>query len=386
MPWSDYIPFLGGPDEKAKEAQALRIRYIIEDIRNRHAMPSDGSGPAALAEELESIYGPEEQVPGWRNADQYRAATEGVGDLDRQGYMSPERYDYMQNAGRDIDFLANVEADPDKALYYWDRSNGARSTRKSLWGPNYQRYSDWGHGAMATVADRRSVIAKYLQNMSVLSNAVQDMVAGTPASDAILNAGALNQLQQRANIGENPIGTLPDASPDATPEELQAQWAENSEYLRGLYDRVSPRSGQYIANNALGGEAPRVVGDITSTAASMADPTLLAGLSSAASGARAAARALPAAVKPTASQLAKGAIGAIGREAKQEATFAGLLGLLLSPRESHTASGWADYFTAPAPAPDTATEQQRREAADQILSPAWQERAPKIDRFGDFLR
>ena len=388
MAWSDYIPFMGSGDDD--QDRSTRIKAIVQDIRNRHELDGDSRPLAEIGQELESVYGDaasglggEQATPGWRNAAEYQAATAGVDDLDRQGWMSPDRYEYMQNAGRDIDFLSNVESDPEKALYYWDRSNGARSTRESLWGPNYQRYSPWSMGAMATVGDRRSVIAKYLQNMSILSNGVQDWLGGTPVADAAKNAWALNQLQQRANIGENPVGTLPDRPEGASPDDLSREWQENSEYLRSLHDRVSPRSGQYIANRATGMQLPRVAGDVVGTVASMADPTLLAGLTKVPLSAAKAAATSPIS---SAARYATATAGQLSREAKQEAVFGGLLGLLLSPSGSHTAQGWKDYLFQPSPAPDSAAEDERRAAASEILSPQWMEKAPKIDRIGDWLR
>jgi hypothetical protein len=393
MAWSDYIPFLGSGGESADKDRSTRIRAIVEDIRNRHELAGDDRPLADIGRELESVYGDsdtglggEQATPGWRNAAEYQAATQGVDDLQRQGFMSPARYEYMQNAGRDVDFLSNVEGDPEKALYYWDRSNGARSTRESLWGPNYQRYSPWSMGAMATVGDRRSVIAKYLQNMSIISNGVQDWLGGTPAADAAKNAWALNQLQQRANISENPVGTLPEASPDATYQGLSREWQENNAKLRSLQDLVSPRSGQYVASRALGTPVPRVVGDVVGTVASMADPTLLAGLAKVPLTAALPAKAAIRSPLSTAGAYARGAAGHVGREAQQEMAFGGLLGLLLSPSDSHTTEAWKNYLVQPEEAPDTATEDERRAAASEILSPSWLQNSPKIDRMRDWLR
>ena len=291
MAWSDYFPFIQTEQDhyRDEEARATRIRHILDDIQRRHGLEYEGRSLADVGRELEMDNGDpeagipgEQMAPGWRNADEFRAATQDVDDEDRQGYMSPDRYAYMQEVGRDADFLANVEANPKKALQYWDRSNGAHSTRRSLWSPNYQRYSPFLSGLLATVNDRRSVIGKALQNIGVMSNIAQDFAGGTPLGDAMQNANALNQLQQRSSTGENPVGTLPPARPGATPDELSREFLDNQAYLKDMESKVQPRSGQYIANGAAraltGEDAPRAVGDATALATSMVDPTLLSGL------------------------------------------------------------------------------------------------------------
>lgn len=354
-------------------AEAARLGYEGDAV----------SDPGAAADWIENNpqYGPEEIAPGWANAGQYAAAAKAFdpkgqrSPTEVQHLMSPEKYEYMQNVGRTVDLLrsladkgnvADGQTSAERAMYWWDRSNNARSTRDdygnfgvlgSLFmgdrGANYQRYGGGSKGVGAMFTNPLSPINAHIQNMEVLPNALafatetssahpMDVGLGVPlpAPEAMARAGALHGLRQRVATGENPILDIEPRRDGESPEEYAARYATRLEELRQLEADARQPSDQYVANAMYGTPVPRFTADIIGTARSMVDPTFWGSVL-------------------TGAPIAAGKGGLLRKlfrsaadEAKPEAAFAAGVNYITGGSGSPT---WGDYFFTPV---DTSPEER----------------------------
>jgi hypothetical protein len=234
------------------------------------------AGPAGVADWLRSEYGELEDRPGYNNAAQYarsgaqyakaRAGSEPTAALQEeyrksQFLMPPERAEYMKGPGRAIDVLQNLNADPERAMQFWDRSSpnaevkDGRPSERNLSrtdynDPIYQRFSGdnmtpWITGVSPT--------AVALRRMDFLPKTWAFAAAESPSiTDALLRSRAAMTMPSRVNVGsETPIADLPDdASEDANlsrMKELGTQFRDSQEppkqnvansVVAGLYNLV----------------------------------------------------------------------------------------------------------------------------------------------------
>lgn len=367
------------PIERRDPGAATRIRGILADIGNRHRdvpLPDEGS----LADAFEAHYGTVEDRPGWNNAGELEKATEHqhYWDPSRKWKMSPARFQYMQDVGRDVDFLRAMEtagnSDDDlRALEYWDRSNGASHTDN--WdGPNYQKYSPAAHQFGSAVVDRAVPFAAYVDTSNAAGpNILRWLLGGLGMGDALERTHALNEHQKRYRLGKVPVLDL--ETPRDGEDNTEA-WQARRQELAEQRSALTPPSGHLIANR-LGnmthyGNVTPFVGDITDTAIDMLDPSFWASFG-ASVGPRAAARASARVYGPflkgqraarSFGDWAKAATDQAGRELGPEAAFAGAVRAAAGPE-----AGWGDYFLTPSDAPAIPDELSGA-AARSMLSPS----------------
>lgn len=291
-------------------------------------------GPKRVAEWLLAEHGALEDRPGYNNAAQYarsgaqyakaRAGSEPTAELQEeyrksQFLMPPERAAYMQGPGRAIDVLQNLNADPERAMHFWDRSSpdgevkDGRPSERNLSrtdynDPIYQRFSEdnitpWSNGVSPT--------AVALRRMDFLPKTWAFAAAESPSiADALLRSRAAMSMPSRVNVGkETPVADLPDgASADANISrmgELAKQFRDSQEppkqnvansVVAGLYGMMphisaSAWAGQPVQESELArpAEPPKAspfVADLVDAFRGWADGSQALGLLSPASFAR----------------------------------------------------------------------------------------------------
>lgn len=271
--------------------------------------------PSAAADALERPptdnvvdggYGKYSDQPGWMNADQwaqagieYARAPGGISE-DRyrrsQFLQTPQRYQYMQEGpGRLLAALR--EKNPDRALYFFDKSNNARTTRDDYNDANYGQFGGFAPGASALITGV-SPLAAHLRNQAVIPNAILN-APETGLLKGLERAHANYNLASRVMLSPNSEQEVLDLPSDATPEAA----SQRRKFLSEMADLLAPQSGKRIASSvwnassALGdtvgtalyadGKAPIIRGrreaagapaaytDAVETMASMADATLV---------------------------------------------------------------------------------------------------------------
>lgn len=340
-------------EERARRQPGLQDRATIvaREQASRLGVPTPidpALGPEAAADWIESEYGTEQDVPSYWNSDEYASAVRdrraaGVPDTEAFYTMAPERYRYMQDVGRAVDLLRGLRkptntlrSPEDVALEFWDKSEGARSTRSDYHAPNYQRYSGSGNATEALFGSSTSPVNAHVRNVNIPT----DSIAFASVGGGLQDAGVLHGLNSRIQLGEVPVAAMPAppmASPadapsrsrllsGATPESEAAQRADS--YRSGMDElervrRDIARPGdQYMTQALFGGPVPRLTSDIVGTVASMIDPSFWVGLASAAP--RAAAEKL---------SVLKSLLSEVAGEGAGEAAFTGVLGSLIGTGE-----------------------------------------------------
>lgn len=233
------------------------------------------SGPERVAGWIERNYGRLEDKPSWANADQWaraganwaRARDDGgmaspltstlADEYHKSQYlMSPARAAYMQGPGRRVDVLRNLRKDPERAMYFWDRSappeirDGRPSdrslTRTETYDPIYQRF---GEDNVTPFIASSSPIARALSWMNTVPAASQFRAVDSPTwSDAFARADNLVLSGDRTRAGanqENPIGDSPDG---ATPDQIIARQRELDQ--RAAVMQTPPKEN--FANSVVG--------------------------------------------------------------------------------------------------------------------------------------
>lgn len=232
--------------------------------------------PSAAADALERPptdnvidggYGKYSDQPGWMNADQwaqagidYARAPGGVSE-DRyrrsQFLQTPQRYQYMQEGpGRLLAALR--EPDPDRALYFFDKSNNARTTRDDYNDANYGQFGGFAAGASALMTGV-SPIAAHLRNQAVIPNAILN-APETGLLKGLERAHANYNLSSRVMLSPNSEQEVLDLPSDATPEAV----AQRRKFLSEMADLLAPQSGKKIASSIW--NASSGLGDVVGTA------------------------------------------------------------------------------------------------------------------------
>jgi hypothetical protein len=278
-------------------------KYYSFDAPER-AMRTFAGEPSNLdvaADMAEKKHGTLEQMPGWMNAEEYAKAgmEEGLPLEQARFLMSPERYQYMQNVGRQVDLLRNLAASPAEALHYWNKSGGQESpaesvirgaigapvnpklTRNDYWDPNYQRLAGAGNAAVNFMADSSSPLVRYLHTAEIGPNAIRFAHEGSSRDDSLARAKAYYDAQDRWRVGENPVMDLP-TIPGEDPEAKARRFADRHNKVSQLLANLAPPSPQYVANKwfqeRFGRNATPLEAFAHDTAVSAADPSLGAGL------------------------------------------------------------------------------------------------------------
>lgn len=219
----------------ALERPAIDI-VTPSDIREEMDMLGPGGGPSVIADLIETNYGKLQDRPSWANADQWarsgarwsEARSGGMNGQERQNeylksqhLMSPERAEYMQGPGRRADVLRGLRQDPERAMYFWDRSapeevrDGRPSerslTRTDFHDPIYQRF---GEDNVSPFMASSSPIARALTWMNSVPAASKFYAAESPNwSDAFGRSDVMVMAGDRTRSGahqENPIADAPD--------------------------------------------------------------------------------------------------------------------------------------------------------------------------------
>jgi hypothetical protein len=328
-----------------------RAARVAQEQATRLGVPTPidpVSSPESAADWIESTYGTEQDVPSYWNSDEYAAAVRdrraaGVPDTESFYTMAPERYRYMQDVGRAVDLLRGLReptktlrSPEDVALEFWDKSDGARSTRSDYHRPNYQRYSGSDNATPALFGSSTSPVSAHVRNVGVPTNAI----AFTSVGGGLQDAGVLHGLEGRIQLGEVPVAAMPSpTSPSpadapsrsrliggSTPELEAAQrserWRSGMDELEQVRRDIGRPGDQYMTQALFGGPVPRFTADIVGTAASMIDPSFWVGL------AAAAPRAAAAKMSVLRNLLAEAASEGAG-----EAAFTGALNSLIGTGE-----------------------------------------------------
>ncbi|NDE15094.1 hypothetical protein EBZ80_09215 [bacterium] len=244
------------------------------EIRAEMEQYGPGGGPGRLADLIESQYGRLQNQPSWANANQYANAgaswamarddgaaasplTSTLADEYRksQHLMSPARAKYMRGPGRRVDVLRNLRQDPERAMYFWDRSSPPEMrtgrpddlslARTDFNDPIYQRF---GNDNASPFVASSSPIARGLSWMSSVPNALQFYAAESPTwSDAFGKSDVTILAQDRTRSGANQENPVADAPDSATAKEIIARQAELDERAANLL----PPPGQNVANSVL---------------------------------------------------------------------------------------------------------------------------------------
>jgi hypothetical protein len=311
---------------KLDARSATRIPNLVAEIRQRHAdrgipmytgvaahgldTPEEYSHAADVLEQHYGLLNGDAEnpgVPSWRNAQELADSPEGeipTATGNRSYTMHPARYNYMQDVGRDVDLLRGLAAkDPDRAIGFWDRSKGAKTTRHgTLADANYYRFAP--NNFANAITNRNSLPAQILQNMELASNELQNWAGG-----GVIGAPtAGNALKKRTSspTDENPIGMLGPETPGMSHADREAEFQNHADENAKLYEQLAPASGHHVATRAMQAIQPyvdmafmprdkngkqmvrdpvadpvratRFQGDAMGTAFSLIDPTALMGI------------------------------------------------------------------------------------------------------------
>lgn len=239
----------GGIDPRAgtlRDPLAMSIRQPPEGEVVTPAMvqqelqgPGPGYGPENVANWIEDSYGTLEERPSWNSARQFAQAgaayararddggnagplTSTLADEYRksQHLMTPARAAYMKGPGRAVDVLRFLNKDPERAMYFFDRSapeeirDGRPSernlTRTDYSDPIYQRF---GEDNVTPFLLGVSPIAVALRKMNYLPQTWSFYAAESPTmADALKRSWAAGTQASRTRSGENPIGDLRDGA------------------------------------------------------------------------------------------------------------------------------------------------------------------------------
>jgi len=244
-----------------------------------------GYGPDAVAQQLETYFGTLEDQPSWPNsrvfADAAAAYGRGMpGDQGRrhsQFLMSPERYSYMQDGpGRTVDLLRGLRDDPDKAMFFWDKSRNSKITRDDYGDPlmtgagaSYARYSGFAPGSQELLTSPLSPIGRYAGIQNIIPSTIKNETRG----NSIGVANAANLAAQRYRLGENPIVDEPDRLTGETDVQRADRLARRLAQVQADVRAMAPPTPEELARNKFGAKAPAVLGYLYDFATGLADAT-----------------------------------------------------------------------------------------------------------------
>lgn len=296
--WREQSALSRAQMQKNASQNEQRLRGILDEIKQRHADVLQGREPTADA--LEDAYGKLDEVPSWRNAEDLAKANEGKSwwDTSAKWTLAPQRYDYMQDVGRDVDLLRSVESGVQAddaigghtgrenavhaALKYWDRSKGADST-DDIWGPRYQRFAGLSNQIESGYIDPAVSLSAALHRMDDIPGILRDLLAGRGAAESLERSNAMGAFNRRYRLGKNPVLDLPSDEPA---QDVDSYMRQQDEYqqrhndLEGKYLALQPARGQEVANGAsqamFGSNAPALAGDAVDVLTSIVDPSFIA--------------------------------------------------------------------------------------------------------------
>lgn len=300
------------------EVQRLNDRFFRDNpIDPQEAVFGLGpsAGPERTARELEDRLGRLDDIPSWANARQFADAAVDYTtnnsdqpasywrDRASQWVMHPDRYYYMQvGPGRAVDLLSNLRSDPVRAREFFERSEGARTTRDGYTDPNYQRYSGFEPAAAEFISSPLSGIGRYLQWQSIIPQRINHGVAGATPEQAYGIANARDIAAQRFRQGEVPIMDIASPMPGESRSEYAERYFARQDPVSRDIAAMQPSSDEDLGRGLFGKSAPPVVGYGAGMVIGAADATapvsLLGGL--AATPAKAMARTAATAAAKTA--------------------------------------------------------------------------------------
>lgn len=283
------------------EVQRLNNRFFRDDpIDPRSAVFGLGpsAGPERTAAELEARLGPIDAMPSWANAKQFAdaavdyttnnsdQAASQLRDRASQWLMHPDRYHYMQvGPGRAVDLLQNLRSDPVRAREFFERSEGAQTTREGYTAPNYQRYAGFGPAAAEFISSPLSGVGRYLQWQSVFPQRLNHGAAGATAEQAYGIANARDIAAQRFRQGEVPILDIDSPGPGETRQQYSDRYFARMAPVSRDIAALQQSSEEDFGRNLFGKWAPPALGYAAGMVAGAADATapvtLLGGLAAA---------------------------------------------------------------------------------------------------------
>ena len=249
-----------------------------------------GYGPDVTAKQLEDVYGTLEERPGWYNAKQFgREAAKfardngagedlrgGDGGLASQWLMSPPQYEYMQDSGRLVDLLGDLRTQPDRARGFWDRSEGARTTRDDYHLPNYGRFGGFAPAATELFTNPMSPIGGYLRMQNIVPEALKHatgMETDAPGG-ALGTAYAAYLARERFRRGEVPTLDIPEPPPGEYGPDAEQRYFRRKEEVDDLLGDLEPPTPEELARNVGGPNAPAALGAGVDVLLGMADATV----------------------------------------------------------------------------------------------------------------
>lgn len=265
---------------------AARVDTPEETVRGY----GPGYGPDVTANQLEGVYGTLEERPGFYNAKQFgREAAKfaqnngagedlrgGDGGRSSQWLMSQPQYEYMQDSGRLVDLLSDLRTQPDRARGFFDRSEGARTTRDDYHLPNYGRFGGFAPAAMELFTNPMSPIGGYLRMQNIVPEALKHatgMETEAPGG-ALGTAYAAYLARERFRRGEVPTLDIPEPQPGESVPDAEQRYFRRKEEVDDLLGDLEPPTPEELARNVAGRDAPAALGTGIDMLLGLADATV----------------------------------------------------------------------------------------------------------------